>query len=137
MRNRLHARRPSPAFIVAILALIVALGGTALAAGGGGFLTKSKFRSQAIRGPLEYVRVDANIPTTDARGIDVAAACPPGFLVVGGGIDVQRDRYMQVVDSDPDSTSGWEGTVVNGDTLTWTATTTAICAVSSHYDILP
>ena len=60
MIKRLPARRPSPAMIIAVIALIAALGGTAVA---GGVLTTKKFKKQAVRGPVQYVAVTTSVPT--------------------------------------------------------------------------
>jgi hypothetical protein len=130
-------RRPSAAMIVAMIALIAALAGTAIA--GGGFITKKKFNNRinginatigtTLRGPLTYSSVTVNVPPTGAGGQDVAAPCPPGTQPTGGGIKVSNDTAEIVNDSHVTST-GWAGTVFNvSATVTHTATTTAICAV--------
>jgi hypothetical protein len=136
--KRILSRRPSPAIIIAVVALVVALGGTALA--GGGFITKKKFNNRVnslnsaistkVGGPLVYSSVTVNVPTTGTNGQDVAAPCPPGTQPTGGGIKVSNDADEIVNDSHPTST-GWGGTVFNGAATTHTATTTAICATAS------
>ena len=74
--------------IIAIVALVAALAGTAVA--GGGFLTKSKFnkfKSNALQ-RLTYVNNTQTV-TPSASGTDgkrVSADCPSGFHPVGGGV---------------------------------------------------
>jgi hypothetical protein len=135
MRKRMLSRRPSAAMVIAVLALIAALAGTAVA--GGGFITKKKFNNRlnaaintTVRGPVTYASVTVNVPTSGAAGQDVAAACPPGTQPTGGGIKVSNDAAEIVNDSHPTSL-GWGGTVFNGAATTHTATVTAICAVVS------
>jgi hypothetical protein len=135
--RRILSRRPSPAIIIAIVALVVALGGTAIA--GGGFITKKKFNSRlnaaistTLRGPLTYSTVTTSVPVTPAggAGTNVAAPCPPGTQPTGGGIKLSDEVNEFVNDSHVTST-GWAGVVVNLGTLTHSAQVTAICAVVS------
>jgi hypothetical protein len=119
-------RRPSPAAIIAIIALVLALAGTAVA--GSGFLTTKKFKKQAVRGPVTYATSTVALPNTTfgGSGFDLATACPAGTHVFGGGIKVSSDSDAFVNDSHP-TTAGWAGTVfTQADNLT--ATITAICA---------
>src|SRR4051812_13577809 len=86
--KRFIPRRPSPAMIVAIIALVAALGGTAVA---GGFLSKKAFRNQSIRGPLIYVSTTPMIPAGQTPlgggpGTHVSVDCPANTNVIGGGI---------------------------------------------------
>jgi hypothetical protein len=141
MFRRILKRRPSGAMMVAIVALVAALAGTAVA--GGGFVTKKKFNkkitalntsvSTKVGGPLNYVSVTANIPVNNqagSAGTDVAAACPPGSAPTGGGIKLSNDVVEFVNDSHP-TAAGWAGTVFNAGTVTHQATVTAICAIAS------
>jgi hypothetical protein len=126
--RKILTRRPSPAMVIAIIALVVALAGTAVA--GGGFLTKKKFKNQAVRGPLVYVTTSTSSPvlTGPSSGTPVIpATCPPGTHVVGGGIKVGDERNSFVNDSHPTPT-GWAGTVFTFTSGPDTAITTAICA---------
>jgi len=121
--------------IVAMVALVAALAGTAIA--GGGFITKKKFNNRlgavnaaintTVRGPLTYSSVTVSVPTSPASGQDVAATCPSGTQPTGGGIKVSSDTNEFVNDSHPTSL-GWAGTVFNNAATTHTATVTAICA---------
>jgi hypothetical protein len=139
MRNVLR-RHPSAAMVVAVIALIAALTGTAVA--GSKFLSTGKFQSfkrnanarinAAVRGPIAYSSVTESIPTTPVNGVgtDISAPCPPGTVPTGGGIKVSSDRFESVNDSHP-STVGWSGTVFNTATAPLTATVTAACAASA------
>lgn len=133
--RRILNRRPGPATIIAIIALIVALTGTAIA--GGGFITKKKFNNRlnasiltTLRGPLTYSTVTTSIGPTGAAGTGVAAQCPPGTQPTGGGIKVSNTTDEFIIDTYVTST-GWAGRVFNGGATTHSATTTAICAVVS------
>jgi hypothetical protein len=131
--KRFIARRPTPAMIVAIIALIAALSGTAFA---GHFLTAKKFRKQAIRGPLTYVSATPMVPNTGpgggGPGQAVSVDCPKGTNVIGGGIKLSQEANLLVNDDYP-TVSGWAGTVYNGalDGQPRAVTVTAICAVVS------
>ena len=85
--RRFISRRPSPAMIIAVVALIAALGGTAIA--GGGFLPKSKFskfkKNTAVKS-LTYVNNTVTVPNNNTDFTTVSATCPTGFNPVGGGV---------------------------------------------------
>jgi hypothetical protein len=126
--KKILSRRPSPAVIVAVVALIVALTGTAVA--GGGFLTKKKFQKQAVRGPVQYVTTSTAVPIdTPGDYVAVSASCPAGTKAVGGGIKIPdpgvnggayvTDAYV--------TTTGYAGHVTNNSTTPTTATITANC----------
>jgi hypothetical protein len=133
MRNVIR-RRPSPAMIVAIVALVAALAGTAVA--GGGFLTKKKFKNQAVRGPVTYVTT-TTVDTADGFGPTAfktaSATCPGGTHVIGGGIKGEFPEDDFIFDSYPTAT-GWTGRVFanHGAGTSSTFTTTAICAVAKQ-----
>jgi hypothetical protein len=129
-------RRPSGAMIVAIVALVVALSGTAVAAGKlglGAFSKKAKNKTVGV-GKLTYMSTTTTIPPYPPGDTPVSAQCPAGTHVIGGGIklpeppgDGTAEEYID--DSHPTAT-GWAGRVSNFDNSSATATTTAICAVS-------
>src|SRR4051812_36469160 len=85
--KRLFSRRPSAAMIVAMVALVAALAGTAIA--GAPFLKKSKFnkfKSTAVT-RLTYVNTTSNVPVGSGNDFTtVSANCPAGFHPVGGGV---------------------------------------------------
>jgi hypothetical protein len=126
--------------IIAIVALMAALAGTAVA--GGGFLTKKKFKNQAVRGPVQYVTtttVDDDDGFTPTSSKTATATCPPGTHVIGGGIKGDHPEDDFIFDSYPTAT-GWSGRVFanHGTGTTSTFTTTAICAtVKSTSGTLP
>jgi hypothetical protein len=135
--RRILKRGPSPAIIIAVIALVVALAGTAIA--GGGFITKKKFNNRlttaintTVRGPLSYSTVTSSVPVTPGggAGTNVSAPCPAGTQPTGGGIKLSDEANEFVNDSHVTST-GWAGNVVNVGTVTHFATVTAICAVVS------
>lgn len=128
--KRFLRRRPSPAMIVAVIALVAALGGTAVA---GGFLTTKKFKKQAVRGPIHYVSVTVTVPPAPPGGESVqhgSATCPAGTNVIGGGVKIVSTAFTSPSDSYPTAT-GWAGTVFQGNNPnTGTAVVTAICAAA-------
>jgi hypothetical protein len=122
--------------IIAIVALIAAIGGTAIA-GGPPFVPKTKFKkfkqntngalAQKVGGPLNYVTVNFTNPA--GATTDVAASCPAGSAPTGGGIKVENDNTQLVNDAHP-TTAGWAGTVKNTGATSHTLQITAICAVA-------
>lgn len=87
MSKRILARRPSPAMLVAIVALVAAMAGTAVA--GGGFMAKKKSKSTALQ-RLTYVNEEQPVgmsnTNTDTDPKTVSASCPTGYHPVGGGV---------------------------------------------------
>jgi hypothetical protein len=130
--KKLLRRRPSPALIISVVALVVALSGTAVAASklGLGALSNGAKNKTVGVGKLTYVTSTAQA-FTEHQGVTVN--CPSGLHVIGGGIKVSHPGVdtsdaSWVIDSYPTS-SGWAGHVfftAEGQS----ATTTAICAVS-------
>jgi hypothetical protein len=117
--KRVLKRRPSAAIVVAIIALIAALAGTAVA--GGGFLPKSKFanfkKNTAVKGPITYVNQTQNVNTvTASSGLNVTATCPGGFFPVGGGAksNVSSTTSNFFVENSYPSTNGWTALVFAG-----------------------
>jgi hypothetical protein len=136
--RKLKGRRPSAALIVAMVALVAALAGTAVA--GGGFVTTTKFKkykqnnntsvSAKLGGPINYASVTVNVPQSGTSGQDVSSPCPAGTQPIGGGIKVSNDADEFVNDSHPTST-GWAGTVFNNAATPHQAIVTAICATGA------
>jgi hypothetical protein len=135
MKNLLR-RRPSGAMVVAIVALVLAVGGTAVAAGTigiGDFTKKAKNKTVGV-GKLTYVTttvVDDDDNFTETSFKTAVATCPSGTHVIGGGIKGQFPADDFIFDSYP-TTTGWSGRVFanHGAGTTSTFTTTAICAAS-------
>lgn len=145
--------------IVAIVALIAALGGTAIA--GGGFLPKNKFKkfshkvvkkhafnnlrgqvntvqaqanavdAQAVKGPVKYVSTSVNVPNTPVPVVEGTATCPAGTKVLGGGARVTpTDGNGYIDDSYPSGSTSWKAKFDNNTGSPYTGTVTAICAAS-------
>lgn len=127
--KRFIRRRPRPGTIIAIVALIVALAGTAVAAGP--FLPKRKFvnfKGNALKG-LTYVTNSQSVPV-GTGGTDftrVVANCPGGLVPVGGGVKLSpqdtnfwwEDGYL--------TSSGYAAHVHNETSDPGTAAVTVSC----------
>ena len=111
-------RRPSPAMIIAIVALVAALAGTAVA--GGGFLPKSKFtkfKGQVVKGPITYVNQTQAVNTnTASSGVNITAPCPSGFHAVGGGAKSSTPSSTSTffIENSYPSATGWTALVFAG-----------------------
>ena len=117
--------RPSPAMIVAAIALITALGGTAVAAN---VITTKAFKKQAVRGPIVYVTSTVSVPNTGGNPATRATAtCPTGTHVIGGGAKVE-DLVNMTVDDGFATATGWTTSFYNGNASAKTGTVEAICA---------
>jgi hypothetical protein len=123
--KRILSRRPSPAIIIAIVALVAALAGTAIA--GGGFVTKTKFKkfkqstntnlSAKVSGPITYVNQTQAVNTVTATsGVNITAACPAGQHAVGGGAKsaTASSTSNLFVEASYPSASGWTALVFAG-----------------------
>jgi hypothetical protein len=141
MRGKFRVPRPGAAMIVAVIALVFALAGGAVAAKKlslGALSDGAKNKTVGV-GKLTYVNTTKTIPGTAGSNINVAvsATCPSGLRVIGGGIKVPEpasppnNDNIFLADSYP-TTTGWAGRVDNyaGAAFPATATTTAICANS-------
>jgi hypothetical protein len=128
---------PTAAMIVAVIALVLALGGTGFAAKKllklGAFSEGAKNKTVGV-GKLTYVttsvvdEADGFGPTAFKTAL---AQCPSGLRVIGGGVKSQKPELDFIVDSYP-TTAGWTARVFAGGGMTETSTftTTAICANS-------
>jgi hypothetical protein len=105
--------------IVAVVALILALGGSAVA---GGVLTKKAFTKRALRGPVTYVTATspvntAALPGPNVSGVNVTANCPAGSLPTGGGVksgNLSNQSGLFVQYSYPSAPRGWTANVFAG-----------------------
>jgi hypothetical protein len=86
--------------------------------------TGSPGASAAGGGAVTYH--DATVQNPASAFTEGSVGCGPGEQVVGGGIKVVDPSSQYIVDSAPDGTSGWAGTV-NGGVSNSTFTVTAIC----------
>jgi hypothetical protein len=129
--RKLMRRRPSPAMLVAVIALVLALGGTAVAAkqlGLSALKDGAKNKTVGV-GKLTYATVTAQAQQQEQT---VTANCPSGLQVIGGGVKLSNPNITGdnslVLDSYPTAT-GWAGHVFFSNP-NQSATTTAICATS-------
>lgn len=130
--KKLIPGRPSPAMIVAVIALVFALTGAAYAAtiGLSDLTKKAKDKTVGV-GKLTYVSTTTSIPPLTGDELrTVSANCPGGLRPIGGGIKLEpNDADVWTDDSYPTS-AGWTGTVFNGNSDPANATVTVACAVS-------
>jgi hypothetical protein len=126
--------RPSPATIIAVVALVFALTGTAVGAkkllGLGAFKDGVKNKTVGV-GKLTYVTSTTTDDNADPAPKVVVATCPGNFEAIGGGIKSSDPLNDPILDSYP-TTSGWTGHVSSAalPATPTTFTTTAICARS-------
>ena len=157
-RKRRFLRLPSPAMGVAMIALAVALGGTATA--GGLLLTGADIKDNSLTGADVK---NASLTARDFRGtipasVDVdhlvsdeftnpaesqtfgSVACEPGTTVVGGGVATSGGWGLQRVNAsypvagdgtDEQGTGGWGVYVDNNDTAPHRFWVYAICVPGS------
>jgi hypothetical protein len=123
--THIRKRLPGPAMIVAILALVVAMAGTSVAAIGLGALSnKAKDKTVGV-GKLTYVGATT---TGTGNAISVEATCPTGLKLIGGGVHTSDPARSEVEESHPASQNHWEAVVrARGDE---TIEAIAICAKS-------
>jgi hypothetical protein len=127
--KRLIRRRPRPGTIIALVALIVALTGTAIAAGP--FLPKNKFtkfKGNALKG-LTYVNNTQSVPV-GAGATDftrVIANCPGGLVPVGGGVKLSSNDVDFWWEDGYLTTTGYAAHVHNETGNTGTALVTVAC----------
>jgi hypothetical protein len=132
MRERFRIRRPGAALIIAVIALVFALAGGAVAAKklSLGVLSDGAKNKTVGVGKLTYVSTTTNAQTEDQAV--TPAQCPAGTNVIGGGIKLNQPNVSGdsswVEDSYP-TTTGWAGHVFFSDE-SQNAITTAICAKS-------
>jgi hypothetical protein len=132
--KRFRIRRPSPALIVAIIALVAATAGSAFAFGLSALSNGAKNKTVGV-GKLRYVTTTVQDPADQfgpASFTNATAQCPAGLKVIGGGIKAEVVNQDFILDSYP-TTTGWTGRVATGGPAggpAHTFTTTAICAKS-------
>jgi hypothetical protein len=137
--KRIKLPVPSSALVIAVVALVFAVGGTAVAAKKlslGALSNGAKNKTVGV-GKLTYVTTTKALPGGSGPGVSfdvpVSATCPSGLKVIGGGIKAPDpdpgSGNIEIHDSHP-TTTGWAGRIGNFSTAghDTTATTTAICA---------
>jgi hypothetical protein len=130
-------RRPSAAMIVAALALIVALGGTAVAAKKLGLnsLSRSAKKKTVGVGKLTYATAQQTYTgNPPPEGYMLTATCPGGTHALGGGAKVASGyapNFTFSLIEDYLSTNGFTARFYAGDTgVSDTVAVTASCGVS-------
>ena len=134
---------PSPAFVVAMLALFVALSGTAVAAG---IVPRAKLADNATklqgktptqvaalaRAPVAlagYVTVkSASWTLGPSQGNDFAATCDAGQKAIGGGYDSPQGTGLALDTRPAPDGSGWRVYVLDAsDSVAASGSVYAIC----------
>jgi hypothetical protein len=107
----MRRRKPSPALVIACLALFVALGGTAIAASRYVITSTSQVKPSvrsalAASGPDDNVNsAEETIPPGVIRGL--LANCPTGEHVVTGGYSAELAPGAFVIKDEPRGSNGW------------------------------
>jgi hypothetical protein len=104
--------RPSPAVVIACLALLIALGGTAVATGRYVITAIGQIKPNVlgvIRTPgPDLPRSGPKVIINPGKHINLLRAeCPPGYHVVAGGYFFDDLAGGQVIADEPDGTTGW------------------------------
>ena len=111
-------RHLSPSLVISVIALSVALGGTAFA------LTRNSIGARELK-PVVVRENEHNIPPGKTRVIEVR--CHRGEQVTGGGVEeLGHSAVVDVEDSHPRS-DGWEGSVTNRGGAAHEADVEALC----------
>lgn len=154
--RRIRIRRPSPAFVLALLALIVAFTGSAWAETPRAQIAAALSGKSIKRGSLPANRIKKNsiaggqvneskllasglthvnyavvtVPISPAPGPfrqTATAVCPPGDVVIGGGTVLGNRRELELEGSYPPDRTSWSGDVSNlGDNAS-NFTVAAVC----------
>ena len=137
--RKVQVRRPSPAMIVAVVALAVALGGTAVAAKKLGLnsLSPGAKKKTVGVGKLTYVTAQQTYSADQPTGFNgyfLTATCPSGTHALGGGTKLASPAYANsswfLVEEYP-STAGYTSHFYAGaPTQADTVQVTAVCGVS-------
>ncbi len=129
--KRVLGRRPSAALIISIVALVAALGGTAVAAkklGLGSLSDGAKNKTVGV-GKITYA---TNTVQAVQAEQSVSVNCPSGLHTIGGGIKLSEPNVTGdsswVEDSYP-TVAGWAGHVFF-DNGSQSATVVAVCGTS-------
>jgi hypothetical protein len=118
--HRVLSRRPSAAMVVAVVALFVALGGTALA------LTRNSVGADELKGVQTLTTTGTLAPGQSA---DIDRNCNGGQQLVGGGVVVDAQTTAVQVESSHAKADGvgWEATVASSSAAPHDITVQALC----------
>jgi hypothetical protein len=128
--------RPRPAGIVAVVALILALTGTAVAAGriGLGALSNGAKNKTVGVGKLTYVSATGafNTPSLQINHDTLTAQCPSGLRAIGGSAKTSRSSGQSnfALLQDYPTSTGWAASFRVDGPPSEEITVTAICAAS-------
>jgi hypothetical protein len=123
--NRIRKLLPSPAIVIAMIALVAAMAGTSIAAISLGALSKGAKNKTVGVGPLTYV---GSTTTGNGNAIHASATCPTGLHLIGGGVHTSDPARSEIEESHPEAQDRWEAVVrAQG---TETIEVIAICAKS-------
>jgi hypothetical protein len=130
--RKLVRRRPSPAMIIAIVALIAAMAGSAVA--GSKFLPSKKFKnfkSTAVT-RLTYFNTTENVPVGSGNDFTtVSASCPTGFHPVGGGVKLLSPDQSFWWDDGYLTPTGYAAKIANDTAITRQAQVTVACVAAN------
>jgi hypothetical protein len=135
MRGKFRIRRPSPAMIIAIVALVAALSGTAYAAklGLGALSGKAKDKTIGV-GKLTYVNTTQSVAFVPGPSADaiITAPCPSGLKPIGGSTKTSTPSATSsfFLFQEHPTASGWTAYVYVSSATAEQITVTAICAAS-------
>jgi hypothetical protein len=134
MKRFRKLRMPSPAMLIAVIALVVALGGTAYAAkklGLSALSNGAKNKTVGV-GKLTYVNVSASVPESigDEDSHQVSANCPAGLKPLGGGVKLTPHHFNFWWSDGYLTATGFAANVFNYAGSTRTAVVTVACGVS-------
>jgi hypothetical protein len=136
MRGKFRIPRPGAAIIIAVIALVFALGGGAIAAKKlslGALSGNAKNKTVGV-GKLTYVNTTAtfNTPSLQINNDTLTAQCPSGLRAIGGSAKTSRpsgQSNFALLQDYPTST-GWTATFFVNGPPSEEVTVTAICANS-------
>jgi hypothetical protein len=136
MREKFGLRRPSPAMVVALVAVILACGGSAYAGSKISFgeLSKgAKVKTEGV-GPLAFVKEAVTIPSVANGTTATFVGCPNGLSPVGGGVALLTGFGVNpatfFVQQDYPFNNGWQALVFNNTGSPRSVTTIVACARS-------
>jgi hypothetical protein len=125
--------------LLALLALVIALGGTSYAVSKlpknsvgtqqlrDGAVTTPKLAKGAAARIAGFKIAKVTLTATPKSGMVVTVPAPAGLTVIGGGVETPHTGNSWLDDSHP-VPNGWEATVIDGSDVPETVTVYAICA---------
>jgi hypothetical protein len=135
MRKAFH----SPSMLVAIAAVVLALGGTGYAAGvarnsvgtaqlKNGAVTTVKLAPAASARIAGLTYRSASMMSDPRMGAVMTVPCPTGTTAIAGGAETPHTLNSFLLDSHPTNGRSWEVTVANGGDTPEQLTAWAVCA---------